>query len=248
MQPTEPTPSTDVQQSGAEVRAAEDSSQSEEPVSEAPSWWRRLIGGRREPEPTEADAQAASQPPTRTMTEEEFHRAIQSETDRREAKRQREAAEAEKRRLRDDDPWQYAEQERVQEQAQQAEGQLNDLLAGIGQAHDRVTLQPLMDALPKDEQARLMALPGAGVGADGRKLLTDEALKVLEKHWRAEGARDAETKLRRNPAFRKQVMSELQGGYPEPELLPSGSARNHGRSSEDINDMLRAQIGIHRET
>jgi hypothetical protein len=252
MQPTEPTPSTDVQQPES-VQDAEPSEQSEENSSQ-PSWWRRFIspifhGGTEEGEdPDSTDAQASqNQPPVRTMTEEEFHRSVQSEVDRREAKRAEAARAAEKRRLRDEDPWAYAEQDRTAEQIAEQDGKLTELLQGIGAAHDAVTLMPLMQTLPDEEQKRLMALPNAGVGTDGRKMLTTEALKSLEKHWRSEGAKDAEAKLRKNGSFRKQVFSEFQGRSPEPELLPSGSARSNGRSSEQVNDLLRRQLGIHKQ-
>jgi hypothetical protein len=74
-------------------------------------------------------------------------------------------------------------------------------------------------------------MEGAGVVLDGRKLIMAESLKALEKHWRSEGAKDAEAKLRDNSIFRKQVFAEHRGSVEEPELLPSGATAN-GTSSE----------------
>jgi hypothetical protein len=86
-----------------------------------------------------------------------------------------------------------------------------------------------------------MKLEGAGTGLEGRKLVVGEALKALEKHWKAEGEREAEAKLRRNPAFRKQVLGESRGTAVEPELLPafSGSA-----TDRKVSDILRGYYGL----
>jgi hypothetical protein len=241
MQPTEQTPSPDVQQPDAEAADAESSAPSGEP----PSWWQRLLGrrGREEDQAEEEKPPEPAASKTRTLTEEEFQRAIQAETDRREAKRQREADIAARRKLRDEDPWAYAEQERQAEQKTETDGQLNSVFQGIGQAHDAVTLDPLMQRLPAEEQQRILGLENAGVGLDGRKLITEQALASLEKHWKAEGAKEAEQKLRRNTAFRKQVFAELRGTAPEPEVLPSGAAREPERG-DAVNDMLRQQLGL----
>src|SRR5262245_1272096 len=246
MQPTEP--STDVQQPDPEA-SNESSTTSEEPAS-SPTWWRRLFGHRDE-EPVQTEEETEEQAPeskTRTLTEEEFQRAIQSEVDRREAKRSRDQQLADRRKLRDEDPWAYAEQERQAEQQTVQNGQIEQIFSTIGAEHDKHTIDPVMQALPKDEQSRILGLEGAGVGLEGRRLLVGEALKALEKHWRAEGAKDAETRLRKNPAFRKQVLAEMRGTIAEPEVLPSGGASPNGRASSDmVNDRLRRQIGIHRE-
>jgi hypothetical protein len=245
MQPTEKTPSTDVQQPSL-AASEEPSEQAEERAS--PAWWNRIFRRGAEPDPAEQEeASAQQQPAARTMTEEEFHRSVQAEVDRREYKRQKDAEEAERKRLRDEDPWAYAEQERAAEQARQSDTQIDELFANISRAHDGVTLDPLMQRLGPEERERIMKLNGAGIGLDGRRLVADEALKALEKHWRAEGAKDAETKLRKNPVFRKQVFAELRGSQPEPEFLPSGPTRDDGRGGEQINDWLRGQIGIHRQ-
>lgn len=251
MQPTEQTPSTDVRQLDDRAQDTESSDETEERSSSS-SWWHRitgrLFGEGAEDEPSDEEAQQnPDQSTVRTLTEEEFQKSVQAEVDRRESKRQREVEAAERKRLRDEDPWQYAEVERSAEAAAEQDQRLTEVFQGLAQAHDQITLVPLMQSLPDAEQQRLMALPDAGVGVDGRRLLTTEALKSLEKHWRAEGAKDAEAKLRRNTSFRKQVLSEFQGGAPEPELLPTGSARANGTSSEQINDLLRRQIGVHRQ-
>jgi len=242
MQPTEETSTPDVHESQAEPEA---SPATEEQAS--PSWWQRVkdkipsLGTREESEPSTEESAADGQ---RTLTDEEVQRLVQAETDRREAARNKAFRDEERKRLRDEDPWEYAEQERAAEAAAQQETQLNDLLQGFAQAHDKVTLIPLLDTLPEPERNRVLALPGAGQGAEGRELITREAMKSLEKHWRDQGAKDAEQKLRRNPSFRKQVLAEMNGGISEPDILPPLGHTPVGWSTDEVNDMLRQQVGL----
>lgn len=243
--------------SSSDVRAAEPTDRTEtspEQTDEqpSPSWWNsltsRLGGHRREEEAPSAEESAAEKRPTpRTYTDDEIGHLVQSEADRREAARNKQARDAERRRLRDEDPWQYAEQDRQAENAQLQETQLSDLFQSIGQIHDSVTLVPLMEALDPQERQKVLALPGAGTGTEGRKLLTVEALKTLEKRWKAEGAREAEARLRRNTTFRKQLMSEF-GPAGEPEVVPSSGAISNGVGASEINNWMRRQVGIHNSS
>lgn len=217
-----------------------------EPVSDesqeksSPGWWSRLFNRR----PAAQEASTEDGEPGKTggtsaalqLTQEELDRKVQAETDRREAQRLARQRVEERKKLRDTDPWAYAEQERKEEEASQGNFQLERFVTDVGSAHDRVTLDPLFNSLPKSEQERILKIEGVGKGLDGRKLVVQESLKALEKHWKAEGAKDAETRLRRNPAFRKQVLSELRGQTPEPELLPSGSA---SEADKTVSSLLR---------
>lgn len=224
---------------------------SPEETDERPShaWWQKFTSRWRQEEAPQPEEPAESaEPQPRMVTDEELQRLIQSEADKREAARNKAARDEERKRLRDEDPWALAELERQEEQTQEQQAQLDQAIDNIARFHDSLVLEPLVNTLDPAERERLMKLPGAGVGADGRKLLATEALKSLEKHWRAEGAREAEAKLRRNPAFRKQVMSELSGDVGSPELLPSGSSAtpSRGRGNQAVNDFLRQQIGVHK--
>jgi hypothetical protein len=217
-----------------------------EPVSDesregsSPGWWQRIFNRR----PAAQETATEDGEPGRTggtsealrLTQEELDRKVQAETDRREAQRAARQRIEERKKLRDTDPWAYAEEERKEEQAVQGNFQLERFVTDLGVEHDRVTVDPIFFALPKAEQERILKLEGAGKGLDGRKLVVSESLKALEKHWKAEGAKDAETRLRRNPAFRKQVLSELRGQTPEPEMLPSGSA---SEADKTVSSLLR---------
>jgi hypothetical protein len=244
MQPEQPqqTPSPDVQPSDA---AAGESTSDEQREGSSPGWWQRLFSRRPTEEPQadsgeSKDTSGASQ--TLRLTEEELQKRIQSEADRREMKRAQEARKQERLQLRDKDPWAYAEQERQEEQAQQATSAQQGFFSNVGTAHDRVSIDPVINSLPKGELERIMKLDGAGTGLEGRKLVVTESLKALEKHWKAEGAREAESKLRRNQAFRKQVLTEGRVTAVDPELLP-GAASSNG-SDRDVSALLRTHYRV----
>lgn len=249
MQPTTPDPSSE--QPSQDAPAAPE--QSSEPVEQSRgSWflqrlWRGRNGGSTEDSDQGAETPGQQTSPPITLTQEELDRRIQAETDRREAKRANERQQAdrvaERRRLRDEDPWAYAEQDRQTEQQVMSEATVSNMFTSIGSTHDRFTLDPLVEQLPEAERQRIMSLPGAGVGLDGRKLIVQEGLRALEKHWKEEGAKDAEAKLRRNPAFRKQVFGEMRRGAPEPDFISGGAPSEADRS---VSNLLRAQLNNHR--
>jgi hypothetical protein len=229
-------PQTATDAGAPEPSSAEPDSQS----SKAPSWWSRMFhrrGGVEETGPQGEDSTTESASSVVSLSQEELDKRVQAEADRREFQRQRAEKERAKRELRDKDPWAYAEQERKEEEAQQGNFHLERFVTDLGAEHDKVTVDPVFFALPKAEQERILKLEGAGIGLPGRKLVVSESLKALEKHWKAEGAKDAEAKLRRNPAFRKQVLSEMRGATPEPELLPAGSASEADKS---VSELLRS--------
>lgn len=216
------------------------------PEGSSPGWWQRLFN--RRPAAAEADADDGgeqAQPDGAsarlTLTQEDLNKRIQAETDRREAKRAADARAAERRRLRDEDPFAFAQQDRQAEQeALQTDG-TRQFFQNVGLQHDRIAIDPLMEALPVSERQRIMKVDGAGVGLEGRKVVVGEALKALEKHWKAEGEKQAEAKLRRNPSFRKQVLAENRGSFQEPELLPAFSGSSTDRK---VSEILRGHYGL----
>jgi len=246
MQPTPEQPSSDVQPT-PDSAPGESSSEPIEELPQTPRWWRRLVPrvlrGNDEVE-TQDETPAEAQPSRITLTEEELNRRVQAETDRREAKRHAQAVADRRRQLRDSDPWQYAEEDRQADQQATSNEQIGTFFANIGAEHDKYTLDPLVQSLESSEQKRILGLEGAGVGLDGRKLIVTEALKALEKQWKADGAKDAEARLRKNAAFRKQLLNEMRGQTREPEFLPSGNGSSE--SSHEVSDILRQQLGTRR--
>ncbi len=181
-------------------------------------------------EPQEKTQETEQPKPGRFVSDEELARLVQAEVDRREAKRVTEQRRAEKERLRRTDPFKYAEVEE-QEAAAQRFGQLIGTLAA---EYDRAVIDPLVLALPESE--RQSVLEKGGPGLDGRKAIAQTALESLKKHWLAEGEKQAAEKLRKDPAFRKQLLVELRGERQEPELV-TGTANAGG--SVDMDTILR---------
>jgi hypothetical protein len=242
MQPAAPEPSS--AESSADVQAAEVSSEQSRPASR--TFLQRLFRngrGSQELEPEEQPEPTPQPSSAITLTQEELDRRIQAETDRREAKRATQASAERRRKLRDEDPWAFAEEERKAEQIAHLDQQNGEILGNIGATHDRFTVDPVVLALPQAERNRIMAIEGAGLGLEGRKLIVEEGLKALEKHWKAEGAKDAEDKLRRNPAFRKQVLNEFRRGMSEPEFIGSGAP---SANDKNVSNLLRGQLGSRR--
>jgi hypothetical protein len=237
------TPSTESERPDGPAPDSTSTDAETQPSGSSSNWFQRMFrrgssaGGDAEGKPGtgESDLPGPSSKAL-TLTEDELERRIQAETDRRETKRAAEAKARAKRELRDKDPWAYAEEERKEERAHEGSTELATFVTSIGTELDRVSIDPVFLSLPEAERERIQKLDGAGQGLEGRKLVVTESLKALEKHWKAEGAKDAEAKLRRNPAFRKQVLTELRGQTPEPELLPSGSASD---ADHTVSGLLR---------
>lgn len=236
------TPSEEVQSTDA-APSEPSSDSSQEKASESPGWWQKLFH-RRGQEPASEDADSGDKGATSqalTLTQEELDRRVQAETDRREAKRLQAAQAQRRKELRDSDPWTYAEEERRAEQEAESTAGLQHFLTGLSGEHDRVAIDPLIEQLPKAERDRILRMEGAGTGLKGRKLLVTEAMKALEKHWKSEGQKEAERKLRANPAFRKQVLAESRGQTVEPELLPAMSA---SEADQTVSSLLRGHYGL----
>jgi hypothetical protein len=238
MQPTNPPEPSSVEPSQDVPAASEAGSESQTPASR--NFLQRLFRGRGSPEPeVEDQPEPAETSSAITLTQEELDRRVQAETDRREAKRAQQSQAERRRKLRDEDPWAFAEEERNAERAAETDAHTTQWLGNVGTTHDRYTLDPLVQSLPQAEQQRILALEGAGVGLEGRKLIVDESLKALEKQWKAEGEKQAEDKLRRNPAFRKQVLNEFRRGMSEPEFIGSGAP---SASDRNVSNILRQQV------
>jgi len=239
MQPEQPTPSAVEPSADAAPAPAEPSEQGTQ-ASTGRSWFDRLLGrGTPEPEPQDAPAQPAA-PDAITLTQDELEKRIKAETDRRESKRIEQAKSERRRKLRDENPWQYAEEERKAEIEQAANSQVTDFFSNVSREHDKYSIDPIVEALPEAERSRILQMEGAGQGLDGRKLIVTEGLKALEKAWKAEGAKDAEDRLRRNPAFRKQLLNEMRrNGVREPEMI---SGVGGSPTDQSVSNLLREQL------
>src|SRR4029077_6324866 len=135
--------------------------------SRAASFLQRLWrgrGGREAGEDEDAQTDEGSKwpetPPTGTVTEAELNKRIDAETQRREARRQQQAQAERRRKLRDEDPWAFAEEERKAEQIAVGDAQVGNMFASIGAEHDKYSLDPLVQTLPPAERERILKLEG----------------------------------------------------------------------------------------
>lgn len=264
MQPLEPqaTAAASADAVQAEPRSTE---AVESPQTDKPSFWNRLFGGSKtESKASDSEAEgdagsaadaSSSDQQTLTLTQAELDRRVQAETDRRAAKAQREASEKAERDRREAierkldpaspeyDPYAGTEEQAQIKAAESTAQQFTGLLHDVGKQHDSATLDVLVGALPESERERIFKLEGAGVGLDGRKLIVSEGLKALEKHWKAQGAKEAEAKLKGDPIFRKRVFTEHRGDVEEPELVVGTPTRNGGDFMDNIFRDYRAAKG-----
>jgi len=176
-----------------------------------------------------------------------FSRAIQSEIDRRVARanKQRdeqgrftrqqrvEGLKQQARELRQTDVYKAAELEEQVDALQQQEG----FVRGLVEHYDRVSIDPIMSALPEADRAPLLAdLPE---GLDGRLQLVRAALRRLEQVWRADEARKLRggPQRKRDNAQRRAQRAEDDG---EPELVAGIGRGRNGVPS--MNDWLRGEL------
>jgi len=182
-----------------------------------------------------------------------FGRAVQSEIDRRAARANRlrdnqgrfvrqqriEALQEQERQARRSDVYKAAEIRDQLDGLQQQEA----FVRGVVENYDRVSIDPLIGALPEKDRASLLAdLPD---GLEGRAQLVRAALARLEQVWRS----DERRKLRGGPAP-ASAPGANGGGRPrparpveeddgEPEVSVAGRGR---RAPATMNDWLRAQM------
>ncbi len=203
-------------------------------------WLRSFVFGTDRPSDEdserEPDQESAPTPKTLTLTEEELERRVQSETDRREAKRKTEADDAERKRLRDEDPYGYAEAEKARETEQEMASALHGVLGKAVADYDAHTVAPLLAALPEATRARLVA--DAPAGLEGRKALVAAAVAAIQA--------DVEEKLRKNPAFRKQVLAGVRDTEEQPDLAPATASSGTAIDGNAMLAGLASSLGRHR--
>lgn len=175
--------------------------------------------------------------------EKDFDRRVQAEVDRREAVRAQRAEAQRERDLRRTNPQEYARLKEQQEAQNATVDNLTGALKMLSAQFDDATVTPLVQAL--DENLRAEVLKDPGHGMDGRKEIVKRAVAALKKASYEEGVKkgreEAQKSLRRNPSFRKELLTELRGSEDEPELAnASGSSRN---DSWDMNDWMRTMTG-----
>lgn len=174
-------------------------------------------------------------------TQEEHDRAIQAEVDRRETARIKRERAAEAKRLREEDPLEYVEktkqweeEDRKAEEIGRKGQEVSAMLKKMVDDFDVNVLDPLVETVPEAKRAEIIRK--APPLMEGRKYIVKEAIKVIQ----AEAEAAAEAKLRKNPAFRKELLRDLQDQEDEPpELIEHSGARPVLRNTnEQMNNLI----------
>ena len=177
-----------------------------------------------------------------------FARAVQSEIDRRTARankerdeqgryvRQRKVEElrGEARQARQTDVYKAAELEEQADAIQQQE----QFVRGLVEHYDRVSIDPIVQALPESDRASILAAVPDGL--DGRAEVVRAALKRLEQIWRADEARKIKGAGggRRRDNAERRVAQAIDDGEPE---LVTGIGRGRN-GTPTMNDWLRREF------
>jgi hypothetical protein len=215
------------------------------------------VTGRSAPEPAEeaSEAEDGSQeqkPKTVTLTEAELaerdRRARQSERDRlaAEANRPKQPTRAEIRAQEiergETNPWEFTEA-KLAELKQEAETEkFHQSVSEFASIADASMLDPVLTRLPEPVWRALVDEHKPSTFT-ARQALVTAALDKLEEHALEKAKQDL-----RNPksatgrAFRKELLSELRGSIPEPELVQAGARSSgvNGHASE--NGFMNSQI------
>lgn len=215
--------------------------------------------------PQRRQQQAPAQPPQNgqiVLTPEEYERRLQSELDRREAKRQKdEQARAERDReveLRRTNPFEYArlmEEKETQLAESQAETKrLTGLLSQQLDFYDRGVLDHFVGALPEPLRAKVIS---RDEGLPGRRATAEATVKALRQHWIQEGRANARETLLKDQTFIKEILARY-GQAPEPEVTTtpvrvreSAPSRGYAESEQNaaMNGWMReASRGIRSST
>ncbi len=243
--PASPGPAQESERSGANPAEVQPSAEDAGAVSTAPQ-------PRQQGEPSTQQIP----PGTVVLTETELARRIQAESDRKLAKIQRdEEAKREREKeveLRENNPYAYArlmaereaEQEAARAEIEKLNGQLNEQIT----LYDRNVLDPLVTRLP--DAVRKQVLEGAGEGIPGRGKIAQGALKVLEEHWKTEGAKTARTRLMKDESFIKEVLARHGGMRIEPDSTPSLPASSTPAPTDEngtMNNFMRMGAAATRQ-
>lgn len=243
--PAEPTTITPTEEPAAPAVSQPASRPDPEPGR---SWIDRLLGRSRDPEPAEVSQEEQEKPSEEQkpaspqQTPDEFARAVQAEVDRRDAIKQREQRNAERARLRREDPFAYAEQDEKAEMEARASEAFGNQIATVASSLDRAVLDPILERIPEKARAKLFEDPNAGVGIDGRRALTLKAIETIEREAKSKGQAEAAEKLLDDPIFQKKVLARVRGEdfYEEADLAPGTPTTT---SSRDVNAILRQTLG-----
>lgn len=186
---------------------------------------------------------------TVTISKAELQRRIDQSARDRLAAMQRanetRAQRAERLRLAREEPYKLADQVEQEltaaEQAESFQAQFVQSLTPVLQIVDAEVVGAVVQALPDEARQKLFdEMPADLAGVAQRSHIVKSGLAELERHWRAEGAKEAEAKLRRNGTIVKQVLAEQRATEEEPDLIPAAGVPRR----TDMDSILRDAFGV----
>lgn len=175
-------------------------------------------------------------------SQNEFDRAIQAETDRREARRRQDEDRKREKELRDKDPYAYAQALREREEQEEANKGVTQKAVDFATEQvshfDRNVLDPLVEAV-KDDAAKNAILSSAPAGMEGRGHIARGMIDLITKQAIA----DARQRLEKDESFIKQILVTYGGQRPEPDVVPAVGAapRRAVNQDEQFNDFFRSR-------
>lgn len=201
------------------------------------------------PASTSSQQQNQQAPGTFILTQDEIDRRVQSETDRRIARANRDsrarAEQEEDERLLNSDPYGYAKRVRERKALEQDQRKVSEtsqeLAVSTLRALDASVLDPMMHLLPAEVSDRLLK-ENDPVGVPGRGKLASAALGALREHFTAEGVKSARDALLNDQVFIKEVLARYGGQAPEVEHVPAAGPSDAPQNAEaTMNEWIRGQ-------
>lgn len=204
--PAEPTPLEAIAPGTPDAQGTDSGASSEEPVSL-----------------TRSQIQQMLQDGIEQFKQTELPRLTQAEADRREDRRKKAEERARLKELPDKDPYAAAsalkDMLNNEDEIATTHAMRMQIYGGALDQFDAAVLDPITSALPKAEATKLIQR-GINTIEDRTKYVTD-GLKIYRAEAIKEGAALERERLKKDPAFRKEVLAEARagGGVAEPETI-----------------------------
>jgi len=181
----------------------------------------------------------------------DLDRKVQSEVDRRDALRRKRELDEKRKKLRETDPLGFIEldkqlEEEANQQLTEVEKEqertmlVNTVMQNSGSLYDRHVLDPFVQGLPQSVAQQVFKEVDPD-GLEGRSKLVKRALELLPAHYEKVAEEKAMEKLRKNQAFRKEILLEIRGEEEDPEIIQGTVATTP--TSFDMNSTIRRASG-----
>lgn len=178
----------------------------------------------------------------------ELPKRVQAEADRRDDKRAKIEKRQGLRQKAESDPYAAADELKKmldsEDEMQTTQAMRMQIYGGALAEFDAAVLDQVTAALPKTEAQRLIQ-KGVNTVPQRREFVV-EGLKILRAEAIKEGSGIAREQLKKDPAFRKELLAELRAnrGVAEPEVLDGSLSDNGPRDPNTVmNTLIRGFAG-----